>query len=521
MKKNVYKNVNLVSAIKAQEIDREAALHWGLDTFTLVESAGRACADVFARSVFYRRKKELSFTVLAGSGNNAADALTMLKTLVFKGYAKASKCTVFLTKKPANEKNPLSQAVLLMQKIGIPVIIWEQEKSAELLKAADIIIDGIAGTGINTELRGAAAEMAAAANTANAGNGTIIVSIDIPSGIFDGWKTGMAAVSATVTLAVEPQKLCLYAPLARVHAGRILPVTGIFPAALCEKFSDARLIGWDAAAAAIPAVPAAAYKYQRGTVEIRAGSPGAAGAALLAAMGSQAAGAGLVRLIVDASLYPVIATACTGIMAVPDNLAPAEGRFTPDAVLLGPGWGKSQSRKSCLESYLPREKNSLPLILDADAVALAKDIVFHGNCILTPHAGEFAAFTGLDTETVLSNPIPMLRHFAMEKKATIVLKSHVMYAASVNGSIGIIDGMQPVLATGGTGDVLAGFCAAIAARCKAAPAPAMPFDAFACACAAASLLMQAAQAKDVSRRFADPAEIAQAAAGIAGIAWLR
>ena len=95
----------------------------------------------------------------------------------------------------------------------------------------------------------------------------------------------------------------------------------------------------------------------------------------------------------------------------------------------------------------------------------------------------------------------------------ILLKSHVLYAASPGGRIGIIDGMNPALAAGGSGDVLAGFCAAIAARQE-------PFDGYACACAAASLLIQAAGSEGIAGAFIDPAELARPAAAIAGAAWL-
>jgi NAD(P)H-hydrate epimerase len=200
-------------------------------------------------------------------------------------------------------------------------------------------------------------------------------------------------------------------------------------------------------------------------------------------------------------------------MVVPDDGAVTMGRFSPDAVLLGPGWGRGEDRMHLLETYLPREEQGLPLILDADAIILAKNIVFHGDAILTPHPGEFAAYTGLPKDEILDCPVPALRRFAAEKKVHILLKGHVLYAASPDGRIGIIDGMNPVLAAGGSGDVLAGFCAAIAGRQK-------KFDGYACICAAASLLIQAAKSEGIAGTFVDPAEIAKAASAIAGKAWL-
>jgi NAD(P)H-hydrate epimerase len=469
------------------------------------------------------RQKKFSLAVLAGKGNNAADALVMLKSLILDGCVHASACSVFAVQVPASssndERTPLSEAALAVQKLGVPVLPWDSAAAAVLARAC-VIIDGITGTGLDGPLRGIALEMAETINAigkdacACAQNVTpLIVSIDIPSGNFDGWQAAMPIVSAHVTLAIEPQKLCLYTPVARPYAGNIVPVGSLFPPALVGKYCEAELVEWDIASTEIPPVPKTAYKHERGLVEIRAGSPGAAGAARLAGLGAQAAGAGLVRAIVDPSLYPVVAPGCCGIMVVPDDGAVTIGRFSPDAVLLGPGWGRGEDRMHLLETYLPLEEQGIPLILDADAIILAKDIVFHGNAVLTPHPGEFAVYTGLPKNEILDCPVPALRRFAAEKNVHILLKGHVLYAASPDGRIGIIDGMNPVLAAGGSGDVLAGFCAAIAGRQK-------KFDAYACICAAASLLIQAAKQEDIAGAFVDPAEIARAASAIAGKAWL-
>jgi NAD(P)H-hydrate epimerase len=117
----------------------------------------------------------------------------------------------------------------------------------------------------------------------------------------------------------------------------------------------------------------------------------------------------------------------------------------------------------------------------------------------------------------------VLSKFAARANAVILFKSHVMYAASPDGRIAVIDGMNPILSTGGTGDVLAGFCASIAARWRAAVAhngTTKPFDSYICASTASSLLVKAAKSESVTGKFVDPEEIACAATAIAGAAWL-
>jgi NAD(P)H-hydrate epimerase len=537
----------LVSGPKARALDAEASARWGLSPFALVEAAGRTCAGVLAAAYpeFFPRGGGTAagrprILILAGSGNNAADALVLLRALILWELVRPDQGTVFFTRLPAEEEQtPLSLAWKSVKALGVPAFAWGEPAGAALERAcreagASLVIDGLAGTGLTGPLRGAALEMAETLNRPRAepaGAVPFVVSVDVPSGNFDGWKQGMPVIEAGATLAIEPRKLCLYKPAARPFGGRLLPVGGIFPRELVESCREAELLDWETAAARIPAVGGGAHKYERGLVEIRAGSPGAAGAAKLAARGAQAAGAGLVRLIADPSLYPILAADPCGIMVAPDSPVPpadsSAGRFKPDAALLGPGWGRGPDRAGILEKYLSLEKEGLPLVLDADAVFLARGHVFQGNALITPHPGEFSAYTGIPAAEILADPVPVLKSAAGEKNITVLLKGSVIYVVSPDGRTGILDGMNPALAAGGTGDLLAGFCAAIGARCRAAaarnlrgkaPAASGGFDGYNCAAAAAALLLEAG--KRFRRRFIDPLEAAGAAAALAGEAWL-
>ncbi|MCL2472847.1 MAG: NAD(P)H-hydrate dehydratase, partial [Treponema sp.] len=338
---------------------------------------------------------------------------------------------------------------------------------------------------------------------------------------FDQWEPGMPIVKADCTLAIEPRKYCIFTPAARPYAGIVLPVNGIFPDPLVSKFEGVEFLDWEKAGKRISRIPPDAYKYKRGTVEIRAGSPGASGAALIAARGAQAAGAGLIRLVADDEIYPILASQSSGIMVAPggsdESLNDFEGRFKPDAILLGPGWGLYPQRTQIVNKALALEKNGTPLVLDADALTFVGDHTFSGRAILTPHPGEFGKFTGLGLNEFLSHPAPVLLKYARERNAVIVLKSHVITIAAPDGRLGVIDGMTAGLAAGGSGDLLAGFCSAIAARMIQED---RYFDAYTCAAAAASLLIASGKTKSLKNRFTDPLEIADVAAGIAGEAWL-
>jgi NAD(P)H-hydrate repair Nnr-like enzyme with NAD(P)H-hydrate dehydratase domain len=204
--------------------------------------------------------------------------------------------------------------------------------------------------------------------------------------------------------------------------------------------------------------------------------------------------------------------------------AAEQERFRPGAILLGPGWGTGQDRRPVLERALEEEAKGTPLILDADALILARDYTFHGNVILTPHPGELAAYTGLPKETLLARPEAPLIRTAREKRAVILFKSHVLFIAAEDGRLGVVDGMRAVLSAGGSGDLLAGICAAIAARWRAAGSgpgkTETGYDGYTCAAAAAALLLEACKSEDTARTFRDPLELADRVAALAGAAWL-
>jgi NAD(P)H-hydrate epimerase len=515
----------------AQALDKEAASGWGLNPFALVEAAGRNCARRFVEAfprLFSTAVPRI--TVAAGTGNNGADALVMLRSLILSGCALPERSTVVVKDVPPNrvedQSGPRAEALRALKAIGVPLLFWgdglvststvREGHWRDVFVRADIVIDGIAGTGLQGPLRGVAAEIVEAVNEIE---GAFIASLDIPSGNFDSWEPGMPIIGADATLAIEPLKRCLYSPAARIFAGAIIPVGEIFPPKLTDSFEGAELVSWKEVRRRVPRIPPDAYKYRRGVLEIRAGSPGFPGAPRIAARGAQAAGAGLVRLVVDEALYPILAASAGGIMVASES-ANADGRerFRPGAILLGPGWGTGPDRRPVLERALAEEEKGVPLILDADAIGMVKNHTFHGNAILTPHPGEFAAYAGLPKETVLAHPESLLIQTAREKQAVILYKSHVLFIAAGDGRLGVVDGMRAVLAAGGSGDLLAGICAAIAARWRAAPET--DYDGYTCAAAAAALLLEACRADDDAPAFRDPLELADRVAAAAGAAWL-
>ena len=506
----------LVSAEASRALDAEAHAEWGFNEFALVEAAGRFCAQGLIGALPHLFHKAPRVTVAAGTGNNAADALVMLRHFILSGLVQAASSAVVLNR--AAGGGPHAELIKSLKKMKVPVMLWDGDigeaagrLADHFLAQSDIIVDGLTGTGLNGPLNGTLLEMLSAINKHRS---PFVVSVDIPSGCWDNWEPGMPIIQADLTLAIEPRKLCLYAPAARPYAGTILPVGGIFPSELIAKYAKAEFLDWESGRERVSKIRPDAYKNKRGSVEIRAGSPGTTGAALIAARGAQAAGAGLIRLVADDDIYPILASRAGGIMVFPAGKD--HDGFNADAILLGPGWGKTPERLPLLRRALELEEQGVPLILDADAIELAADTVFNGNAILTPHPGELSKSLGVAKEELLCNPGPTLLKFARERKAVLLFKGHVTTIAAPDGRLGVLDGMKPVLASGGSGDLLAGLCAALAARMVQEGC----FDGYTCAAVASALLIETGSER-FPARFTDPLELADRAAGIAGEAWLE
>ena len=208
-----------------------------------------------------------------------------------------------------------------------------------------------------------------------------------------------------------------------------------------------------------------AHKGNFGKILLLCGSRGYTGAAALAAMGALRTGAGLVFLAVPESIYEIEAIKLNEaiVQPLPDEKGmfseAAVGSIIPmldgkDAVLIGPGIGQSNGTFEVVKTVLKAFRG--PVVLDADGINVMskhKDILRERTSptILTPHVGEFSRFTGdLNGERSV-----MAENLAIDLGCIVLLKGHKTI---------ITDGIRtycnhtgnPGMATGGSGDVLAG-----------------------------------------------------------------
>ncbi len=229
----------------------------------------------------------------------------------------------------------------------------------------------------------------------------------------------------------------------------------------------------------LPDRPHDAHKGTFGTAIVLAGSLGFTGAAYLASTAAARTGAGLVRLLVAESIYPILAAKCTEVMATPvPEVAPgAVGHAAYDSIMrqmaaaevgvIGPGLGRDSSTWRLVLDLASRA--TCPLVIDADGLnALADSPRSKGRLgskrVFTPHPGELARLTGKTIETIEADRTGSARKAAKEWGAVVVLKGAHTVVAHPDGRTSEDPHEVPALATGGTGDVLAGIIGGLIAQ---------------------------------------------------------
>src|SRR3569833_3451747 len=224
--------------------------------------------------------------------------------------------------------------------------------------------------------------------------------------------------------------------------------------------------------------PADGDKRARGITLIVGGPPGVPGAVLLAGLGSLRAGAGRLQIATPDTHAGQLGLAVpealvlglserTAFNAVGSELADLVKRA--DAVLVGPGFGDIDQLSDFCSELMQEAQDATAVIFDVGAIkAFAEsDESAVPNpicCILTPHAGEMAGLMKVDRAAVEADPAEVATRAAETFGAIVVLKGAQTYIASPAGQLAVCVDGNVGLATSGSGDVLAGVIAGLAAR---------------------------------------------------------
>ncbi|MEV7005489.1 NAD(P)H-hydrate dehydratase [Streptosporangium sp. NPDC051022] len=329
-----------------------------------------------------------------------------------------------------------------------------------LVRAADLVVDGLVGIGGKGALREPYATLAELAGETSGA----VVAVDVPSGVdaADGQVDGRA-VRADVTVTFGAYKAGLLVTPGAQHAGRIEFVDiGLGP--YLPDPALTALTGTDVASM-LPRPDARSDKYRRGVVGIAAGSHRYTGAAVLAVGGAIRAGAGMVRYAGVAE--PVAQVRARWPEAVITELEPGQGIEEVGRVqawVLGPGLGTGPEALALARSVLASD---VPVLVDADALTLAAQdgslLRREAPVLVTPHAGELSRLLEVPRERIEARGVEHVRRAASELGVTVLLKGATTLVAEDGMPVRVNLTGSSWLATAGTGDVLAGLTGALLA----------------------------------------------------------
>ncbi len=463
--------------------DQACGREFGLPEFTLMENAGRAAWEVLRARPEYGESKLA--VVMAGSGNNAGDGFVLARYIHDNG----GRALVLLSRAVSRLSGAARAHALLARRCGVPM-----RTSGGGLKIPgdlrpDILVDALCGTGLNGDLRPERLGLVRWMN--GLGERTFTLALDIPSGLCAlSGRPRPEAVRADVTVSFEAAKPGLILPEARPWVGE-LEVRPIGVPALAKVKYPASHALLAPKPGVLPKPSGLEHKGDRGRVLIAGASPGLCGAAHLAGLAALRAGAGLVTIACPAGLATQVKSARPELMTLPlgdpKDLNWSAGHIpalleriralgSKSALLIGPGLGRARAAQDMLRAVLSLEERP-PLILDADALSCGPPLeLLKESDIITPHPGEMlrllqskelpedtrAKWTSVDL--LQASRFTVAREFSRHCRAVLVLKGPGTLIAQ-NGSPLIIAPFGLTnLAVGGSGDVLAGLCAALSAR---------------------------------------------------------
>ncbi|HEY0369485.1 MAG TPA: NAD(P)H-hydrate dehydratase [Chthoniobacterales bacterium] len=224
--------------------------------------------------------------------------------------------------------------------------------------------------------------------------------------------------------------------------------------------TDALLRGWP-----LPKLQGEGSKESRGRVLIIAGANEMPGAAILASTAALRAGAGKVRVATEQGVVRHVAAAVPELFVfeLADRNAVMKSARKTDVVLIGSGMRDRDALRELLPALLAID-TLRALIIDAAALPIIGGHQLHARTILTPHRGEMCALLQITEDELARDPINCGCGFAKRSRAVLVMKGAETLICAGDGAVFVNNRGNVGLATAGSGDVLAGITAGLAAR---------------------------------------------------------
>ena len=425
----------------------------------LMERAATACYYWLIDHLGHDRE----ICVAAGTGNNGGDGFAIARLLRAKGFS----VSAVLSGDPGK----------LSPDCKINYERWVSDPGCRMQDAGEwapgrecVIIDALFGSGLARQVEGESARLIRKIND----SGALVISIDVPSGLFCDQtvmdRKDPAVVKADHTLTFSPPKLAFMFPENDVFAGNWV----LLDIGLSEEYiNGAETKNYFIDSQDINSILKRRTKFQHkghfGHALLVCGGKGKMGAAVLAARGCLRAGAGLTTVRVPEAGAAILQTAVPEAMITID---PDPANFTeiPDlapytAIAAGPGIGTSQRTQTALKGLIQASPG--PVIFDADALNILSEnktwlsFIPKGS-VLTPHPKEFERLAGKTANDFVRND--RQRELSFKFSCYVVLKGANTAITTPSGDCYFNSTGNPGMATGGSGDVLTGIIAGLMAQ---------------------------------------------------------
>ena len=429
----------------------------------LMEHASAACVGVLFER-FGTDLREMQIVVLAGRGNNGGDGMAIARQLVSRSVPVS---VIVLGDMDKMSDDACSQWDML-KNYDLPLANENSSLSPESeseIYGADLIVDAMLGTGLNSSPRGIVEETINLVNDC----GGFVLSVDVPSGLNSdcGVPPGKV-VRADLTVTFGKLKRCHVLSPSCLNCGEIVLDDISIPEDVFEAVeAQCFLVEQDDIVSRLPDLPPASHKGNFGHVLVAGGTAGRLGASVMAGRAALRSGTGLATIHIHHDNYQIVGSMAPELMFFSTNepYSPAvlrevlEGK---DVLLAGPGFGTTSSAHSAIKKLLSVSKISA--VLDADIFRMFNldelaNMLEGRTAILTPHPGEMAALHGTTVSEVQMDRVGFAVQTAIRTGAVTVLKGHRTVIGAPDGNAYVNPTGNVGLATAGSGDVLSGIVA--------------------------------------------------------------
>jgi NAD(P)H-hydrate epimerase len=460
--------IPVLTADQLRAADAHTIAHEPIPSIGLMERAAQACTERILKARaqgLLRSGSEDGCTVVMGMGNNGGDGAVVARLLHRAGWR--VQVVRVRHRQPASPDNAVNWRRCLEE--GIPCTeVGEAEPFG--LAGDGPIIDALFGTGLNAPLAGIAKRAVEAINA----TGREVISIDMPSGLFDGDNASNdphAIVRATWTLTLEAPKPALLLPENQACVGRlsVVPI-GLDGAFIRSMAPLLWLMEERDAVALLPPRPWHGHKGTFGHALLACGGQGRMGAAVLAVNAALRSGAGLVTAHVPRVGVPILQSVAPEAMCSADAHGEDIGPLPPlapfTAIGAGPGLGTGPAVRDLLGQLF--QEAGVPLVLDADALnVLAMEPALMERLpkgtVLTPHPREFDRIAARASGSGFER-LHHARAFAAHRGCIVVLKGRYTAVCASDGSVFFNPTGNPGMAKGGSGDALTGLLTGLLAQ---------------------------------------------------------